>query len=42
MIEQETLRNIENQGNNIAKKKREEHSNIKRENQPQLEAEASM
>ena len=42
MIEQEALRNVEIRGENIAKKKREERSNIERENQPQLEVEASM
>ena len=42
MIEQETLRNVDNRGENITKKKREERSNIERENQPQLEFEAGM
>ena len=40
LIEQETLRNIENRGENIAKEKnREKRSNIESENQPQLEVE---
>ena len=41
MIEQETLRNVENKGENIAKK-REEYSNIERENQLQLKVEAGI
>ena len=41
MIKQETLKTVENRGENIAKK-REERSNIERENQPQLEVEAGM
>ena len=42
MIEQEAPRNVENMGENIEKKEREECSNVERENQPQLEVEADM